>query len=133
MVITKIKALIPGELHKVWDLVLNIEDYGSWRSDLRKAERISDKQFIEYTNNGYPTTFTVSLVETHRRWEFDMQNSNMAGHWVGVFTCKGNKTEVNFTECVEPKKLFIRPFIKLYLKKQQSQFIADLKKTLEGE
>ena len=38
MAVSNIKALFPGELQKVWDLVLDIENYGAWRSDLSKAE-----------------------------------------------------------------------------------------------
>ena len=128
MAVSNIKALIPGELQKVWDLVLDIENYGAWRSDLSKAEVISDEQFIEYTKDGYPTTFTVTLVKPYRRWEFDMENSNMKGHWIGLFTSKDNKTEIDFTEYVTVKKLFMKPFVKSYLKKQQAQFISDLKK-----
>ena len=128
MAVSNIKALIPGELQKVWDLVLDIENYGAWRSDLSKAEVISDEQFIEYTKDGYPTTFTVTLVEPYRRWEFDMENSNMKGHWTGIFTAKGDETEIDFTEQVEAKKLLMKPFVKSYLKKQQIQFVADIMK-----
>lgn len=111
---------------------MDIENYGNWRSDLSKAKVISDKQFIEYTKDGYSTTFTVTHVEPHIRWEFDMENSNMSGHWIGVFTDKGNETEIDFTECVEAKKLLMKPFVKLYLKKQQAQFVADIMKALGG-
>ena len=128
MATSNIKALIPGELQKVWELVLDIENYGAWRSDLSKAEVISDKKFIEYTKEGYPTTFTVTLVEPYRRWEFDMENSNMKGHWTGIFTAKGDETEIDFTEQVEAKKLLMKPFVKSYLKKQQIQFVADIMK-----
>ena len=128
MATSNIKALIPGELQKVWDLVLDIENYGAWRSDLSKTEVISDKQFIEYTKDGYPTTFTVTFVEPYRRWEFDMENSNMKGHWTGVFTARGDETEIDFTEQVEAKKLLMKPFVKSYLKKQQIQFVADIMK-----
>ena len=128
MAVSNIKALIPGELQKVWELVLDIENYGAWRSDLSKTEVISDKQFIEYTKDGYPTTFTVTLVEPYRRWEFDMENSNMKGHWSGIFTAKGDETEIDFTEQVEAKKLLMKPFAKSYLKKQQIQFVADIMK-----
>ena len=128
MAVSNIKALIPGELQKVWDLVLDIENYGAWRSDLSKTEVISDKQFIEYTKDGYPTTFTVTLVEPYKRWEFDMENSNMKGHWTGVFTVRGDETEIDFTEQVEAKKLLMKPFVKSYLKKQQIQFVADIMK-----
>ena len=132
MATSNIKALIPGELQKVWDLVLDIENYGAWRSDLSKTEVISDKQFIEYTKDGYPTTFTITIIEPYRRWEFDMENSNMKGHWTGVFTAKGDKTEIDFTEFVEAKKLLMKPFVKSYLKKQQAQFVADIRKALGG-
>ena len=130
MATSNIKALIPGELQKVWELVLDIENYAVWRSDLSKTEVISDKQFIEYTKDGYPTTFIVTLVEPYRRWEFDMENSNMTGHWTGVFTDKGDETEIDFTERVEAKKWLLKPFVKLYLKKQQAQFVADIRKVL---
>ena len=43
MAVSNIKALIPDELQKVWELVLDIENYGAWRSDLSKTEIISDK------------------------------------------------------------------------------------------
>ena len=128
MTTSNIKALIPGELRKVWELVLDIENYGAWRSDLSKTEVISDKQFIEYTKDGYPTTFTVTLVEPYRRWEFDMENNNMKGHWIGIFTDKGNRTEIDFTEQVEAKKWFMKPFVKSYLRKQQAQFVEDMMK-----
>ena len=128
MTTSNIKAQIFCELRQVWDLVLDIENYDAWRSDLSKTEVISDKQFIEYTKDGYPTTFTVTLIEPYRRWEFDMENSNMKGHWIGIFTAKADETEIDFTECVEAKKLLMKPFVKSYLKKQQIQFVADIMK-----
>ena len=132
MATSNIKALIQSELRQVWDFVLDIENYTAWRSDLSKTEVISDEQFIEYTKDGYPTAFTVTVIEPYRRWEFDMENSNMKGHWTGVFTAKGDETEIDFTECVEAKKLLMKPFVKPYLKKQQAQFVADIRKALGG-
>ena len=128
MATSNIKALIPGELRKVWDFVLDIENYVAWRSDLSKTEVISDKQFIEYTKDGYPTTFTVTLIEPYRRWEFDMENNHIKGHWIGIFADKGNGTQIDFTECVEAKKWLLKPFVKSYLRKQQAQFVADIRK-----
>lgn len=132
MATSNIKAMIPSDLRKVWDFVLDIENYDTWRSDLGKTEIISEKQFIEYTKDGYSTTFTVTKEDPYRRWEFDMENSNMKGHWIGVFTDKGSETEIDFTECVEAKKIFMKPFVKLYLKKQQAKFVADMRNALGG-
>ena len=132
MASSNIKAVIPSGLQQVWELILDIENYATWRSDLSKTEVISDTQFIEYTKDGYPTTFTVTLVDPYKRWEFDMENSNMTGHWTGIFTAKGDETEIDFTERVEAKKWLLKPFVKLYLKKQQAQFVADIQRALGG-
>lgn len=129
MAVSSIKAIFRSDIQKVWETVLAVENY-KWRRDLNKVEVISEKQFIEYTKDGYPTTFTVTAVEPYKRWEFDMENTNMIGHWSGVFTSRGKETEIEFTEYVTAKKLFLKPFVKLYLKKQQKQFVADLEKEL---
>lgn len=131
MAIANISAIINNDIHKVWDIVLAIDKYSTWRSDLSKTEVINDKQFVEYTKDGYATTFNVTMVEPYKRWEFDIENSNMKGHWIGVFISKGNETQIDLTENVIPKKWFMKPFVKSYLKKQQMQFILDLKKVLE--
>ena len=131
MTISNIKDSIDSNIHKVWETVLAVDKYTQWRSDLSKTEVINEEQFIEYTKNGYPTTFTITVVEPHKRWEFDMENSNMKGHWIGIFTSIDDKTKIDFTEQVTPKKFFMKPFVKSYLKKQQTQFINDLKKMLE--
>lgn len=129
MTTSNIKAVFKSDIRKVWETVLAVENY-KWRSDLNKVEVISEKQFIEYTKDGYPTTFTVTAVEPYKRWEFDMENTNMKGHWAGVFTSRGKETEIEFTEYVTAKKLFLKPFVKFYLKKQQKQFVTDLEKEL---
>ena len=131
MAISNISAIINADIHKVWDIVFAVDKYSEWRSDLSKTEIINEKQFIEYTKDGYTTSFFTTAVEPYKRWEFDMENSNMTGHWIGVFTAKENKTQIDFTENVTPKKWFMKPLVKSYLKKQQKQFVLDLKKALE--
>lgn len=131
MAISNIREIISSDIHKVWEAVLAVDKYSTWRSDLSKTEIINEKQFIEYAKNEYATTFTVTVVKPYKRWEFDMENSNMKGHWVGIFTSRGTDTEIDFTENVTPKKWFMKPFVKSYLKKQQTQFVLELKKALE--
>lgn len=131
MVTSNIKAMIKSDIWSVWEIVLAVENYSTWRRNLSKTEIRNEKQFVEYTNQGYPTTFTVTETEPYRCWKFDMENSNMSGHWVGVFTAKGSETEIDFTEYVTAKKLFMKPFVKLFLKRQQVQFVLDLKNEAE--
>ena len=59
-----------------------------------------------------------------------MENDNMKGHWIGIFTSKDEQTEIDFTEDVVAKKFFMKPFVKGFLKKQQVQYVSDLKKAL---
>lgn len=129
MAVSNIKAVLSADISKVWDVVTEVENY-SWRSDLSRTELLEKKQFVEYTKEGYPTTFTITSSVPYERWEFDMENSNMKGHWVGIFTPKEGKTEIEFTENVTVKKIFLRPFIKRYLRRQQALFVADLEKAL---
>lgn len=128
---TNIKSIIQSDIDNVWETVLAVKNYNKWRSDVSKTEIINEKKFIEYTKDGYSTTFTVTFIKPLNRWEFDMENSNMKGHWIGIFTSKDDKTEIDFTEQVTAKKFFMKPFVKSYLKKQQTQFVMDLKKILE--
>ena len=130
MTTSNIKDIIQSDICKVWKIILEIDNYSTWRSDLSKTEVVNENQFIEYTKDGYPTTFTVIVAEPYKRWEFDMENSNMKGHWIGIFTSKGAETEIDFTEYVTAKKFFMKPFVKTFLKKQQVQFVTDLKKAL---
>ena len=130
MALSNIKAVFRYNIQDVWNIVTSSEKY-QWRSDLSKIDTISETQFIEYTKDGYATTFTVTAFEPLKRWEFDMENSNMKGHWTGIFTSKDEKTEVDFTEDVTAKRIIVKPFIKAFLKKQQGLYIDDLKKELE--
>lgn len=131
MAISNIKEFISCDIKEVWETILDVDKYSQWRSDLSKTEVINEKQFVEYTKDGFSTTFSTTNIEPYERWEFDMENSNIKGHWIGIFTSKGNKTQIDFTECVTAKKIFMKPFVKSYLKKQQMRFVSDLKKFLE--
>jgi len=130
MAVSNIKAVFRNNVQNVWNIVTSFENPG-WRSDLSKIEILNVNRFIEYTKDGYATTFTVTLAEPFSRWEFDMENSNMSGHWVGTFTEKDGYTEIDFTEYVTAKKLIMKPFVKAFLKKQQALYVSDLRKVLE--
>lgn len=129
MAVSNIKVVFKRDIQKVWEVVTSLENYG-WRSDLGKIEIKNEKQFVEYTKDGFATIFTVTVNEPCKRWEFDMENDNMQGHWIGIFTQKGEETEIDFTENVIAKKIFMKPFVKAYLKKQQKQYVLDLQKEL---
>ena len=131
MAVSNITVTFQCDVQRVWDIVTSLENY-EWRSDLREIEVLNERQFVEYTKDGYATTFTITATDPYKRWEFDMENSNMKGHWIGVFTQKGDLTEIDFTENVTAKKFFMKPFVKGYLKKQQAKYVADLRAALSS-
>lgn len=118
MITVNTKQIINRDIHCVWKTILDVEKYNIWRSDLGKIELINEEQFIEYTNKGYKTYFTVTDIEPYKRWEFNMENTNIKGHWVGVFIQKEDKTFISFTESITVKKIIMKPFVSLYIKKQ---------------
>lgn len=130
MAISKIRAVYQNEIKDVWKVVTSLDKY-QWRSDLSKIEIKNEKQFIEYTRDGYATYFTVTVTEPFKRWEFDMENTNMKGHWTGIFTCQNGMTEIEFIEDVTAKKWIMKPFVKAFLIKQQERYVSDLRKALE--
>ncbi|RRD03051.1 polyketide cyclase [Prevotella sp. OH937_COT-195] len=128
---SNIKATLHCNLQKVWNAVTSLTEY-SWRSDLSRIEVLSDTQFVEITKDGYRTLFTITVKENCHRWEFDMENDKIKGHWVGLFLENEGKTTIDFTECLETKKFFPKLFIRIYLKIHQIKYVKDLKRFLES-
>ncbi len=114
---------------EVWALVTDLGRW-DWRSDLDRIEVTGADTFVEVTKDGFETAFTVTAAEPPARWAFDMDNENMRGRWSGSFTKTAEGVRLVFTEDVEAKKWWMRPFVKGYLKKQQAQYAADLRRAL---
>lgn len=129
MVVSRKRALLLAPIDAVWETMLAVDCY-QWRRDLKKTEIRSKTQWVEYPKKGNPVTFTTTCIKPQKRWEFDMEQAAMRGHWIGVFRARGEKTEVDFTEMVQVKNPLLRPILKWYLKKQQAQFVADLQRAL---
>ena len=130
MVTATVGAFLPYSPSRVWQLVTAVEDY-AWRSDLERTEVLEGGRFVEYAKGGYATAFTTTLLQPCRRWEFDLENSNLRGHWAGTFSARPGGTVLCFTETVSVKRPFLKPFVKTYLKRQQRRFLKDLRNALQ--
>lgn len=130
MSVSNIRAIFNKDIQLVWETVTSLENY-AWRSDLSRIEIQNERVFMEYTKGGFPTRFTITALEPMRRYEFDMENANMTGHWIGIFSSDGSNTAVDFTEIVTARKFWMKPFVRAYLKKQQTAYIQDLTEYLK--
>ena len=126
MAISNIKVTLLCPVEIVWDTVTNLNNF-SWRSDLKDVKIIDEHNFIEISKNGIETYFRITECIKYRSWIFEIDNKNIKGFWLGKFYSKGDKTILDFTENVVSKKVIFKPFISLYLKRQQRIYFKDLK------
>lgn len=126
MIKSTIKAEINASIQQVFAVVTNNHEY-SWRSDLDKIDIVGDNKFIEYAKNGFPTEFTITNCIPNSYYAFNIDNANMSGRWYGKFDSVNDITVIEFTEELTAKKALPKFLIKLYIKKQQKQYVKDLK------
>ena len=126
MATSNMKVTILCPIETVWDTVTNLNDF-SWRSDLKAVKIIDEHNFIEIAKNGIETYFRIIECIKYQSWIFEIDNKNIKGTWIGKFYSKGDKTILDFTENVVSKKIIFKPFISLYLKRQQRIYFKDLK------
>lgn len=65
MICVQIKATLPCDIQRVWEVVTSVEQY-AWRSDLSRTEVRNEKEFVEYTKDDFATRFTVTDAEPYR-------------------------------------------------------------------
>ncbi|NLD20384.1 MAG: SRPBCC family protein [Clostridiales bacterium] len=117
-------------IETVWNIVTDNTAY-AWRSDVAKIALSDDgNSFTEFTKDGFETQFTITVKSPYERYEFDIKNKNMSGHWTGIFSKDGFGTKITFTEEIEVSNPIMNLFVKAYLKKHQATYVADLKKAL---
>lgn len=130
--VSNLKATLICPIEIVWDTVTNLNDY-SWRSDLKDVRIIDEHSFIEITKDGIETYFKITECIKYQSWIFEIENKNIKGTWIGKFYAEGDKTILDFTENIVSKKSILKPFISLYLKRQQKIYFRDLKAKLNCE
>jgi hypothetical protein len=130
---SEITAEFKSDLKTVWEVVTNNSQY-NWRSDLGKVEVLKNgEEFIEYTKDGFSTQFRITKKEAYSQYEFEMQNKNFTGYWIGSFSeTKEGGTKICFKENVTIKNPIVEILSYLFmdLKKIQMTYIQDLKKKL---
>nr|WP_315025183.1 hypothetical protein [uncultured Aminipila sp.] len=130
---SSITAILDADIQKVWNIVTNNENH-QWRSDLSEIKIIDDNHFVEYTKDGFTTEFTIKVKEQYRKYEFDMENQNMTGHWVGLFseTEEGN-TKIDFVEELYIKNPLMEmlSYFVMSIKNIQERYIEDLRNELK--
>lgn len=131
MIKSNIKKEFNCDRNKLWNIITDNSNY-LWRSDLSKIDVIDDTHFIEYTKNNYPTHFTITSKEKLKEYKFDLENTNLRGKWIGIFTELPNgNILLDFTEEIEVNNFIMKLLARLYLKNQQKRYMSDLEQELD--
>ena len=130
MIRSNIKKQFSCDKNKLWNIITDNTNY-SWRSDLSKIEIIDNTHFVEYTKNNFSTYFTITSKVKLKEYKFDLENANLKGKWIGIFTELPNgNIELDFTEEIEVNRFMMKLLAKSYLKSQQKRYMRDLEKEL---
>ena len=129
MATSRVTVRFPCPVEQVWQTVTGLT-HTAWRSDLKGVEVLDETHFVEHTQSGYATHFTVMACEPPRRWAFTMENGNMSGSWEGIFETAENGTRLHCTETVNARRWWMRPFVPGYLRRQQRRYLDDLRREL---
>ena len=130
-IVSTATALVPHPPERVWAVVTDLDRW-QWRSDLRRLDHAGDDAFTEYGKSGFPTRFTVTDRRPTSLWAFDIDNANLTGRWTGEFQRAEGGAQVTFTEHITPRKGWMRLFTRVYLRRQQARYLADLRRALDG-
>lgn len=115
---------------KVFKVITDNEKY-KWRTDLEKVEIIDEMHFKEYAKGGYITEFSITNVIPNERYEFDLKNNTMKGHFIAELKeINSNETELKLVEQIEANSVIMKLIVKTYLKKQQESYVKDLQTEL---
>ncbi len=131
MVTSTFQATLGCDVRAVWRVVTSLEDH-AWRSDICRIEILSETQFREYTPGGVATTFTITAFEPCCLYAFELENEQLSGRWTGRLFAVPGGTKVVFTERVAPRRWYLAPLVRLFLKRQQRIYFRDLKKKLQA-
>lgn len=129
MITSNIKIELKKDIKSVWQIVSDNSNY-QWRSDVKRLDIINEKEFIEYDYHDFKTHFKITNKEMFRQYEFDIDNKNLRGHWIGIFIETSQGCILDFTETIEVKNPIMKLMAKSFLKKQQNVYMNDLKKKI---
>ncbi|MCR2032428.1 hypothetical protein [Anaerofustis stercorihominis] len=126
---SELVAAFKSDINTVWDVMTNNKDF-SWRSDLDRIEILDKENFVEYTKDGFSTSFKITAKEKPHLYKFDMENKNFKGKWIGEFReTEDGGCEITFIEeiYIKSKVMEILSHLFMNLKKMQDTYVRDLK------
>jgi len=130
MVILEQTHIINHGPDKIYKVITDTVNY-HWRSDLSEIKVIDANHFIEYSKKNVPTFFEVIKKIKNKYYEVSINNNEIEGTAIITLRPVDDGTELIIKEELEILDNKKRILGKIYLKKRQNKYIANLKQHLE--
>lgn len=126
-------AHLKSSNEKVFQIVTDVENQPSWRSDVQEIKVIDPNTWTEIPKKGTPITFKTKQKIQNQLFEIEIiEPKSFKGYWVGTFEQTATGTKVVFKEVVTIDNPLFRVMSILFvdLDKTMDIYIAHLKTKL---
>lgn len=127
-------ATFKSEPETIFQVVTNVEEQASWRSDVREIIVIDQKTWTEVPKKGSPITFRIKQKVPNSLFEIEIiEPKNFNGSWIGTFEQTPTGTKVVFKEEITIDNPFFRVFSLIFVDLNASMdlYLENLKNKLE--
>ena len=116
-------ANLNSSIEKVFQIVTDVENQTTWRSDIQGIKVINQDAWTEIPKKGTPITFNIKQKVQNQLFEIEIiEPKSFNVHWVGAFEQTTTGTKVVFKEVITIDNPFFRVMSLLFI---------DLDKTME--
>ena len=84
----------------VWDLLRDFEKYASWRSGLRRVEKINEQSWLEVDRHRKKVIYGIAEEKSPTRLVVQIRSDNLpySGQWIYEISREGESTSLTITE-----------------------------------
>jgi hypothetical protein len=128
------EAVLKSPVDQVFQLVTQVENQASWRTDIQEIRVINEQSWTEVPKKGAPITFRVKKKVDNQLFEIEIvEPRSFQGYWTGNFESVASGTKVLFKEVITIENPFFRVMGAVFvdLNKTMDEYLHCLKKATE--
>lgn len=126
-------ATFKSSPEKVFQIVTDVENQLSWRSDVQEINIIDEDTWTEVPKKGTPITFKTKQEIQNQLFEIEIiEPKSFDGYWIGTFEQTTTGTKVVFKEVITIENPFFRVMSSIFVDLDQTMevYMTNLKNKL---
>src|ERR1044071_2250536 len=110
-----VEDTIPASLEQVWARITDVQNFPSWRKNLKTVELTNDTEWVEVMRgDNIPMKITEQVLQKRLVGTINSKDLPFGGHWVYELQPAANGTQLRITENGEVYNPMFR-FISKYI------------------